>query len=143
MTVAELHAEFGALNPDELRCRRSQKWALVAPDVLPAWVAEMDYPLCPVARNVLLELVERSDFGYPVADGRVAPRPGRFPGLAGRPRAGPGPGGRAAARGSGTGQRRNAMRPARLDGRTGLHPNHATSLPLLDELLARLGSVAD
>ncbi|WP_010310383.1 MalY/PatB family protein [Saccharopolyspora spinosa] len=72
MTVAELHAEFDALNPDELRRRRSQKWALVAPDVLPAWVAEMDYPLCAVARNVLLELVERSDFGYPLADEYLA-----------------------------------------------------------------------
>ncbi|WP_246869107.1 MalY/PatB family protein [Saccharopolyspora sp. ASAGF58] len=72
MTVAELHAEFDALNPEELQRRRSQKWALVAPDVLPAWVAEMDYPLCPVARNVLLELIERSDFGYPVADEYLA-----------------------------------------------------------------------
>ncbi|MEV6229822.1 aminotransferase class I/II-fold pyridoxal phosphate-dependent enzyme [Saccharopolyspora shandongensis] len=72
MTVAELHAEFDALRPDELRRRRSQKWALVDPDVLPAWIAEMDYPLCPVARDVLLELVERADFGYPVIDEHLA-----------------------------------------------------------------------
>lgn len=36
------------------------------------------------------------------------------------------------------------MRPARLDaGRGFIRLNHATSLPLLDELLARLGSVVD
>ncbi|MGP4015077.1 MalY/PatB family protein [Saccharopolyspora sp. 5N708] len=68
MTIAELHAEFDALRVDELRLRSSQKWSLVDPDVLPAWVAEMDYPLCPVARHVLRELVARSDFGYPVID---------------------------------------------------------------------------
>jgi cystathionine beta-lyase len=71
MTVAELHVEFDALRADELRLRSSQKWSLVDPDVLPAWVAEMDYPLCPVARDVLRELVERSDFGYPVFDEHI------------------------------------------------------------------------
>ena len=36
-------------------------------DVLPAWVAEMDFPLAPPIRDVLLQAVEQGDSGYPFA----------------------------------------------------------------------------
>ncbi|KAA5827044.1 aminotransferase class I/II-fold pyridoxal phosphate-dependent enzyme [Saccharopolyspora hirsuta] len=72
MTPAELHAEFDALRAEDLRLRSSQKWSLAEPDVLPAWVAEMDFPLCETARSVLARLAARSDFGYPVVDDYLA-----------------------------------------------------------------------
>jgi cystathionine beta-lyase len=55
---------FEALSLDELRRRRSEKWRRYPEDVLPAWVAEMDFPLPPPVRAALLEAVERDDCGY-------------------------------------------------------------------------------
>lgn len=60
----DLHAEFDALRVDDLRSRRTMKWAEVAPDVLPAWVAEMDYPLAPVVVDAVRDVLARHDLGY-------------------------------------------------------------------------------
>ena len=49
---------------DVLRRRVSEKWATYPPDVLPMWVAEMDFPLAPAVRAALAEAVERGDTGY-------------------------------------------------------------------------------
>jgi cysteine-S-conjugate beta-lyase len=54
-----------SLSLAELRLRRSEKWRDVDPDVLPVWVAEMDFPLAEPVRNTLLEMVARGDTGYP------------------------------------------------------------------------------
>ena len=54
-----------ALELDELRRRGSIKWSHHDPDILPLWVAEMDAPLAPAVRDVLLRMVESSDTGYP------------------------------------------------------------------------------
>jgi cystathionine beta-lyase len=51
-----------------LRARRTVKWTLYGPDVLAAWVAEMDYDVAPVVRAALLDAVAREDFGYVPAD---------------------------------------------------------------------------
>jgi cystathionine beta-lyase len=59
------HDVFESLSLEELRARRSAKWAVYAPDVLPAWVAEMDFPLAPAVRDALAQAVERDDCGYP------------------------------------------------------------------------------
>lgn len=49
---------------DDLRRRRSAKWQYYPADVLPAWIAEMDFPLAePIART-LREAVDLSDTGY-------------------------------------------------------------------------------
>lgn len=49
---------------DELRTRKSAKWTLYEPDVLPLPVAEMDFTLAePIARE-LIACIERSDVGY-------------------------------------------------------------------------------
>src|SRR5262249_51330840 len=37
------------------------------PDVLPAWVAEMDYPIAEPIRRVLHEAIDRDDAGYACA----------------------------------------------------------------------------
>ena len=52
----------------DLRARRSAKWTWYEPDVLPAWVAEMDFPLAPAIRETLREAVERDDTGYASPD---------------------------------------------------------------------------
>ena len=49
---------------DELRARRSEKWRRYPADVLPAWVAELDFPLAPSVRAALADAVERDDTGY-------------------------------------------------------------------------------
>ena len=53
---------------ERLRARRTVKWSLYGPDVLAAWVAEMDFDIAPPIRAALLDAVDREDFGYPVAD---------------------------------------------------------------------------
>jgi cystathionine beta-lyase len=42
-----------------LRQRRSAKWSQCPEDVLPAWVAEMDFPLAEPVKQALLAAVER------------------------------------------------------------------------------------
>lgn len=57
-----------------LRRRRGEKWQLYPPDVLPAWVAEMDFPLAAPIRRVLEDALEADDLGYP-----INPRPQDLP----------------------------------------------------------------
>jgi cysteine-S-conjugate beta-lyase len=59
---------FDGVDIERLRERRSVKWTLYGPDVLAAWVAEMDFDVAPPVRAALLEAVAREDFGYPQAD---------------------------------------------------------------------------
>lgn len=56
------------LSDDELRQRGSAKWAVAPPDVLPAWVAEMDFALSAVIAGALHEAVERGAVGYSPPD---------------------------------------------------------------------------
>jgi cystathionine beta-lyase len=58
--MTEVHAD----SLDELRERTSEKWVSYPADVLPLFVAEMDYPLAPVIADALIERVRRSDTGY-------------------------------------------------------------------------------
>jgi len=56
---------LGDVDEARLRAGNSAKWAGVEPDVLPAWVAEMDFGVPPAVRAALLGAVEAEDFGYP------------------------------------------------------------------------------
>jgi cystathionine beta-lyase len=58
--------DFDRLDLAALRRRRGEKWQLYGPDVLPAWVAEMDFPLCAPVRRVLESALEIDDLGYPL-----------------------------------------------------------------------------
>ncbi|QIG40808.1 aminotransferase class I/II-fold pyridoxal phosphate-dependent enzyme [Microbacterium sp. 4R-513] len=53
-----------ALPLDELRKRSSTKWRKYSDDILPFFVAEMDYPLAPAITRSLLRAVELGDTGY-------------------------------------------------------------------------------
>ncbi len=61
------HADFDV--PDEeLRAAASVKWTYCPPDVLPAWVAEMDARPCPAVLEAVRAAVDRGMFGYPSLD---------------------------------------------------------------------------
>jgi cysteine-S-conjugate beta-lyase len=63
---------FDDLELDRLRERHSVKWRTFPPDVLPAFVAEMDFPVAPVVADaVTASLARGGDFGY--ALDRVVP----------------------------------------------------------------------
>lgn len=57
---------FDELRLDDLRRRRSEKWTRYGPDVVPLFVAEMDFPLAEPVRRAVHELIDRGDTGYPI-----------------------------------------------------------------------------
>ena len=59
---------FDDVSIEALRQRRTVKWTLYGPEVLAAWVAEMDFDVAPAVRTALLDAVDREDFGYVPAD---------------------------------------------------------------------------
>ena len=52
------------LTADQLRAREGVKWRRHPADVLPAFVADMDFAVSPAIRESLERLVERDDTGY-------------------------------------------------------------------------------
>lgn len=52
------------LTPDELRARKGGKWRMHPPDVLPSFVAEMDFKVAPPIQAAIKEFVDRQDYGY-------------------------------------------------------------------------------
>ena len=61
--MASLNPELTEIPLERLRRRRSAKWAM-HPEALPAWVAEMDFPLAPPVKRALAEAIELDDCGY-------------------------------------------------------------------------------
>jgi cysteine-S-conjugate beta-lyase len=55
---------FESVTLASLRERTSEKWAGYPPDVLPAWVAEMDFPLATPIRSALERALAVGDCGY-------------------------------------------------------------------------------
>ena len=53
-----------AASMETLRRRTSEKWTTYPADVLPMFVAEMDFPLAPAIRSALEEAIARGDTGY-------------------------------------------------------------------------------
>ena len=58
------HHPFDELTEADLRRRQSAKWRVFPPEVLPMWVAEMDYPLAEPVRQVLHAAIDANDLGY-------------------------------------------------------------------------------
>lgn len=56
-----------------LRARTSEKWSAFPADVLPLFVAEMDYPLAPPVAEAMIARVRASDTGYVGGTGPLAP----------------------------------------------------------------------
>jgi cystathionine beta-lyase len=60
----DLRQTIDSLRPEELWRSSRIKWNLHGDGVLPAWVADMDFPVAPAVQDALHDLVERSDLGY-------------------------------------------------------------------------------
>ena len=55
---------FDAITWASLRKRQSAKWRFYPEDVLPAWVAEMDFPIAEPIRRTLQTALDDDDVGY-------------------------------------------------------------------------------
>lgn len=67
---------FEGVSLDWLRRKKSVKWYRPGREVIPAWVADMDYPVAPTIRAAILANLDRGDLGYP--DWPVHPLAGPF-----------------------------------------------------------------
>ncbi|MEH1016249.1 aminotransferase class I/II-fold pyridoxal phosphate-dependent enzyme [Micromonospora sp. CPCC 206060] len=56
---------FAAIDQRRLRSGYGVKWGSLAPDVIGAWVADMDFGVPPAVRESILRVTGREDFGYP------------------------------------------------------------------------------
>ncbi len=65
---------FDLLTEEQLRGRNTIKWNFFDPDVLPLWVAEMDYPTAPAVLDGIRTCVESEEFGYPRFNEDTLPR---------------------------------------------------------------------
>ncbi|MCC6716278.1 MAG: aminotransferase class I/II-fold pyridoxal phosphate-dependent enzyme [Acetobacteraceae bacterium] len=52
-----------------MRTRQNAKWARFGPEILPAWVAEMDFSIAYPIRRAIDRLVGEQEFGYPFRAG--------------------------------------------------------------------------
>lgn len=59
-----MRRELDSIPLERLRERESLKWTSFPPEVLPAFVAEMDFPLAEPVERALVEAVRRGDTGY-------------------------------------------------------------------------------
>ena len=57
-----------ALSESELRERRGAKWHKFPDDVLPAWVADMDFAVAEPVQDAIRALVGGGDYGYAIRD---------------------------------------------------------------------------
>lgn len=55
-----------------LRARRTNKWHKFPSDVLPAWVADMDFGIAPPIAAALSRLTENQEYGYAAREGVLA-----------------------------------------------------------------------
>lgn len=60
---------YDALSLAALRTRPGAKWRHFPPDVLPLWVAEMDYPLASAIKDAIAANLQADDLGYPAGAG--------------------------------------------------------------------------
>lgn len=59
---------FDAVDIETQRARRTLKWTRFGPDVLAAWVAEMDFPTAPAVLDAIRDAVRREQFGYAIPE---------------------------------------------------------------------------
>ena len=60
-------SRFDDLDLEVLHRLHSAKWRHYPDDVIPAWVAEMDFPVAEPVKQAVISAAERSDFGYPAS----------------------------------------------------------------------------
>jgi cystathionine beta-lyase len=58
------------LSRSALQARRNAKWNQYEPDVLPAFIAEMDFAVAAPIQAAIARIVRERDYGYPQRDGK-------------------------------------------------------------------------
>ena len=58
---------IGDIGENSLRQRNGEKWRRYGPNILPAWVADMDFAIAAPISAALAARIERADCGYPLA----------------------------------------------------------------------------
>src|SRR3984885_7803313 len=73
-TAESSHMATGATDFDTatLRARRTNKWHKFPDDVLPAWVADMDFGVAPSITAALARLTRDQEYGYAAREGVLA-----------------------------------------------------------------------
>jgi cysteine-S-conjugate beta-lyase len=71
--MSPLDPDLTELTLQRLQRRRSAKWQRFPADVLPAWVAEMDFPLAPAVKQALAEAIAIDDCGYAWPEAELGP----------------------------------------------------------------------
>ena len=61
---SEIRRSLDSLTAAEMHRSSRIKWRLFGDEVLPAWVADMDFPVAPPIHRAICDLVGRHDFGY-------------------------------------------------------------------------------
>jgi cystathionine beta-lyase len=61
---SEVRRALDSITAAEMHRSSRIKWRLFGDEVLPAWVADMDFPVAPPIHRAICELVGRHDFGY-------------------------------------------------------------------------------
>jgi cystathionine beta-lyase len=62
------------LSRSALQARRNAKWNQYGADVIPAWVADMDFAVAAPIQAAIERIVRDRDYGYPMRDGEKADR---------------------------------------------------------------------
>ncbi len=60
---------YDSLSLEDLRAKPNAKWTHYDPDVLPLWVAEMDYPVAPAIKQAIRAQAESDNLGYGLSQG--------------------------------------------------------------------------
>ncbi len=60
MDEADIH-----ITQARLRAKRGVKWSQYPADVIPAWIADMDFAVAPEIKAALRAVIDAEDFGYP------------------------------------------------------------------------------
>ena len=60
---------FDQLDKETLQEKNCMKWQRYEDDVLPLWVADMDFPIAEPIREALLDYAHGNNFGYPKPEG--------------------------------------------------------------------------
>lgn len=76
MKVDEMDGSPWSVGEGALRAKRGVKWTEFGPMVIPAWIAEMDFPVAPAVRTVLEGSLAKNDLGYPAGADYDAVREG-------------------------------------------------------------------
>lgn len=61
--------DFDSPTPEWLRARGTGRWKDVDQDVIPLWVAEMDFPVAPPVQAAIQDVVTKQAYGYPRNNG--------------------------------------------------------------------------